>query len=235
MYRAPHTNDFKVVEDVQSYQSQQALRFRLHVVRMTAPLGIHATSDVHGRCARFVSFVDSLSGGSVRRRALNAYRGKREIDLNEQARRKGKKGRRENEKWIGREKNTRDREAKIKKGRSTRERERTIRRVVHTLGADWKTGDAAGIGVFNLETTVTRLADDYRRRGAPALHVTRENRVSSSLRVSCRLDFSSSSRACYEPRSGFLWQRLADDTVRVVPARPRDADAMRRRSVPGCV
>lgn len=93
------------------------------------------------------------------------------------------------------------------------------------------------------ETTVTRPADDCRRRGAQALHVTRGYRVSSSLRAwsfGCSDPSKRPSRpgTCYEPwRNGFLWRRLADDAVvRVLaPGRPRDADAMRRRSAPGYV
>lgn len=65
IYRAPHTEGVR--RGIQDCQSQKALRSRLRDIRMTAPVGLHATSDVHGGCAPSVSFADSLSRGLMRR------------------------------------------------------------------------------------------------------------------------------------------------------------------------
>lgn len=113
-------------------------------------------------------------------------------------------------------KNARPEDKKRDKETSRGKREKRLEtRVAHTSDIDWVSEDAVGAGVSAVPaTTVTRPANDCRRRGAPALHVTREIRISSSRRAGswpvqgrCRRPGT-----CYEPRraasSGGGWPTM---------------------------
>lgn len=63
---------------------------------MTTPLGLHATSDVHGGCAQSVSFADSPSHGLVRRTERSQRIGEKERRIRATVRDENGRGRETN-------------------------------------------------------------------------------------------------------------------------------------------